>query len=637
MSVSCSLARKFVLGLTITTILVPTAVLAEPLPFFDTIPDGRAYFDTRVNDAGGTLWTQALSGLNDGDSSWTQTDFTITATNGSGRTVNTTTLNGAFSGFTGLNGLQGGDAIDMTADGLIDSGLTFTFNNAINGFGLDLENWATCCFPSGLYLSFDGGAPILVGEATQNSDNPGVPAGHGPRTFVGAIDDSGTFNTITFYGLGSGDVLYAGGVIRYALVPLGSISGGGYVQNANQTAASGYAEYFDQFDDAGPRQTVANYLNGLSQEETVEALKTIFPVNTSINGQTAMNASGQTASVVLEKVGTVLGASSPMQNMNFQDGTFSTSQWIFGDEAQSSRPSGMGGSADPVMALASAPYKKFQTGQNAFWINGVAAGANGSDTPESMGYDSFSRGVVAGYEVAIDENHLIGVIGSSFFSDIDIDNDAGKTDAENYNMGMYGQKLLGETKLTGLVTGGYSNYESQRRIDLGGIVANPEADYDGYSASASVGASHLFTHGDLQVEPYVQLSYTKVWTEGYSEEGGGAFNMDVESDSFSVAGGKIGARFKAGVPVGENQLDITLSPYVGKDWEVESAGSATSFVGSGASTTVEGRDLTTHQIGLATELSLQVSEQTTFKIGADLSKDKYEDRYIAFVGMGYKF
>jgi len=41
--------------------------------------------------------------------------------------------------------------------------------------------------------------------------------------FVGAIDDSGTFTTVEFWGDGFGEYLLAGGALRYALVGLGSL------------------------------------------------------------------------------------------------------------------------------------------------------------------------------------------------------------------------------------------------------------------------------------------------------------------------------------------------------------------------------------------------------------------------------
>ena len=104
--------------------------------------------------------------------------------------------------------------------------MTFTFANPINAFGLEIGDWATCCYnPSSLYIAFDGGATRLVASAYSDSDNPGYVAGDGYRNFVAAIDDSSTFSTVTFYGDGFGEYLVAGGTIRYATVRTGSVSG----------------------------------------------------------------------------------------------------------------------------------------------------------------------------------------------------------------------------------------------------------------------------------------------------------------------------------------------------------------------------------------------------------------------------
>ncbi len=63
----------------------------------------------------------------------------------------------------------------------------------------------------------------LVATATKESDNPGVNAGLGFRNFVGAIDTTGTFSTVTFYGDGFGEYLVAGGTIRYSTLDIGSV------------------------------------------------------------------------------------------------------------------------------------------------------------------------------------------------------------------------------------------------------------------------------------------------------------------------------------------------------------------------------------------------------------------------------
>lgn len=617
-------------GLCAGALLVGAGVQANPIPFFDTIPDGRDYFDDLVNSANGTLTLDALSGLGAANS-WDRGAYVITSTNGAVRAIQD-----GYLADNAIAGVPGGQSITMTADGSVTSGLTFTFNTPINGFGIDLGDWATCCFPSALYISFDGGAPIEVATATVRADNKGFPAGQGDRTFVGAIDDSSTFTVITFYGTGSGDVLYGGGIIRYAIVPIGFFSGN-YVQTATATPVQGLASYFDQYDDAGgDLQTIGTYMNTLTAEQVVQVLKKIFPVNTSVSGQTMLSSSGQTANVLIEKVGTVLGNVGSVGSLNFRDGGFNSAEWVFADAAAA------GGSANPwnaqSLSFNASTYNRYDPGQKAAWIELVGAGANGSATSRTMGYDTFSRGFVGGVEMALDEHHMVGLLGSVFRTDVDVDDRAGKTEAYNYNAGIYGQKLFGATKLSGIAMVGYGRYESERRVVVGAVTQTPRSKYDGWSASLTGGLSRLYKHDGVEFEPFASASFTAVKTDSYTETGGGALNMSVSGDSFSTAGLKAGISVQHKTDLGDGRaLSLKVKPYLGQQWELEGASNTTRFVGAGTATTVNGRNLTTFEAGVGGEVRYDFDPATSLKLGIDLSRDRYEDRYVGFVGVGVKF
>ncbi len=121
-----------------------------------------------------------------------------------------------------------------------NSGLKFTFSSPVNAFGLEIGDWATCCYNntrpvavqtdygvpptgSGLWIAFDGGAATLPANALTDNDNPGYAKNSSSTNFIGAIDSSGFFSTVTFFGDGFGEVLYAGGTLRFASVPKGSV------------------------------------------------------------------------------------------------------------------------------------------------------------------------------------------------------------------------------------------------------------------------------------------------------------------------------------------------------------------------------------------------------------------------------
>ncbi len=121
-----------------------------------------------------------------------------------------------------------------------NSGLTFTFSSPVNAFGLEIGDWATCCYNnirpadvqtdygvpatgSGLWIAFDGGAATLPANALTDADNPGFAKNASYTNFIGAIDSSGFFSEVVFFGDGFGEYLVAGGTLRFSSVPKGSV------------------------------------------------------------------------------------------------------------------------------------------------------------------------------------------------------------------------------------------------------------------------------------------------------------------------------------------------------------------------------------------------------------------------------
>ena len=121
-----------------------------------------------------------------------------------------------------------------------NSGLTFAFSSPVNAFGFEIGDWATCCMGgtrpaavqtdygvpaqgSGLWIAFDGGAATLPANALSSNDNPGVAQFSSFTNFIGAIDSSSFFSQVTFFGDGFGEFLVAGGTLRFASVPKGSV------------------------------------------------------------------------------------------------------------------------------------------------------------------------------------------------------------------------------------------------------------------------------------------------------------------------------------------------------------------------------------------------------------------------------
>lgn len=224
-----------------------TSAFAGVATYSDSLAAGRNAFDATVTSTGATVSTVQLvsgtSSYNYIDRNGANATVTITRTDGSaigwsaGYSDGGVSLSGAVVSID--PGSQSGEIVPGYG-----SGLTFTFSSAVNAFGFEIGDWATCCqfntrpasivstygVPvdgTGLWIGFDGGALKLIANSTASdgSDNPGVANTQSYTNFIGSIDDSGFFNSVTFFGDGFGEVLVAGGTLRFASVPQGSVTG----------------------------------------------------------------------------------------------------------------------------------------------------------------------------------------------------------------------------------------------------------------------------------------------------------------------------------------------------------------------------------------------------------------------------
>lgn len=203
----------------LVAVVAAPAAFAVPTTIFNTdITAGASAFDATVTGVGATVVTDNLSGLF-GASSWDRGDYTISNTDGSSSSVFPAATDSSSGQMIGINPQLNSGATGATPNDYDQSGLTFTFDTAINALGFEVGDWATCCYPSALYIQFDGGAVQQVGLAATFA----AFLGSNQSVFVSAIDDTDTFTSVSFWGDGVGEFLTAGGTIRYAAVPQGSI------------------------------------------------------------------------------------------------------------------------------------------------------------------------------------------------------------------------------------------------------------------------------------------------------------------------------------------------------------------------------------------------------------------------------
>lgn len=234
--------RKYTIAC--AALALSSTAMAAPVVYNLSLPN-ISTFDSVITGTGASVTTAQVvtnqSVYNYIDINSNPATVTVTRPNGSAASF----YGNYSSGGTALSGSSWSISPSASAGDTIpgfNSGLTFTFSSPVNAFGFEVGDWATCCMSgtrpaavqstygvpangSGLWISFDGGAATLPANALSANDNPGYAAANSFTNFIGAIDSSSFFSSVTFFGDGFGEFLVAGGTLRFASVPQGSVGG----------------------------------------------------------------------------------------------------------------------------------------------------------------------------------------------------------------------------------------------------------------------------------------------------------------------------------------------------------------------------------------------------------------------------
>ncbi len=453
--------------------------------FYHDLATGRSTFDTLITGLGGTVSTDKLSGMTSGVDTWVRTDFTITAS--STRSVSTP--------FTGSSVPDNdGQGISMTAatlgtnppGSLSASGLDFTFNSAVNAFAVELNDWATCCYPTRLYISFDDGPAILVGEAFSSGDNPGY--SDGINTFIGAIDDSDTFSKVTFWGeAAGGDVLYGGGIIRWSLLPIGALEGISVYDSAvalSNTPAYGAAVVIDDTPDLQQLFTDA----GLSTDREVsDGVTQTLPLLVGSSTVPTLNALSGINKVIQARLEINQGMSS-------------------GDDFSEDR------------------Y---------LWMKPFGSWIEHENRNQVFGFDANTWGLIMGADTAASDSVRLGLAIAYARSDVDSKSAPAPhdIDIDMYQILGYGSRDLGEnTELNFQLGFGYNRNDGNRTIAFTNTVAH--SSYNSYTAHLGIGLAHAYQINDNnRVFAALRADYTRIEDESYMESGAGLLNLSVDDRS----------------------------------------------------------------------------------------------------------
>jgi phospholipase/lecithinase/hemolysin/uncharacterized protein YhjY with autotransporter beta-barrel domain len=175
-------------------------------------------------------------------------------------------------------------------------------------------------------------------------------------------------------------------------------------------------------------------------------------------------------------------------------------------------------------------------------------------TVASNGFNLDSVGGTIGTEYRINNNAFIG--GAFDYSNpkARLFNNAGTTDVNSYQFGVYGAWADAHFFAQGLATFGWQNFRNTRPGVVDTITSNP----DGTTFLAGGKVGYLFDAGKSQVGPIGGLVYARARVNGYTEAGDPVLTLMVGSQTAEALVASAGVQFRAPFAVNGR----IISPYL---------------------------------------------------------------------------
>jgi outer membrane lipase/esterase len=175
-------------------------------------------------------------------------------------------------------------------------------------------------------------------------------------------------------------------------------------------------------------------------------------------------------------------------------------------------------------------------------------------TAVSDGFHLDSVGATIGVEYRINPNAFIGAAFDYSNPEAHLFNNAGTTEANSYQFGLYGGWTDRHFFAQGLATVGFQDYRNTRPGVFDAITSKP----DGSTFVVAGKTGYLFDIGPTQLGPIGGLTYAHAQVNGYAESGDPALTFNVGRQTEEALIGSVGMQLRAPFIV----HGAVISPYL---------------------------------------------------------------------------
>lgn len=184
----------------------------------------------------------------------------------------------------------------------------------------------------------------------------------------------------------------------------------------------------------------------------------------------------------------------------------------------------------------------------AFWTQGFGSWGSTNGDGNAAAVDRSTGGMFGGLDRSFGDWRL-GMLAGYSHTSFDVDDRAASGNSDNYHLGLYGGGQWGAFGLRAGAAYSWNDIETTRGASFTGFSERLKSDYDAGTFQAFGEVGYGVELGTARFEPFANLSFVNLDTDGYSESGGDAA-LRSDDSSTETTFTTLGLRAEAGFGIG---------------------------------------------------------------------------------------
>lgn len=270
--------------------------------------------------------------------------------------------------------------------------------------------------------------------------------------------------------------------------------------------------------------------------------------------------------------------------------------------------------------LAAVPAKpsSFQRTPFSVWGEGYAAGGETDRNRERGAFATHFgvQGGAAGFDMAFSPEALVGLAFGYADGEIGIPEIHHHADLDIFSLSLYGGFARGGIESEAALFYTHADISSRREINLPILQATARGKTNAWTLASRIAGRYWFDLDGWELAPEAALTYSRLFTDGYEENGAGPGNLRIEDETVHSLQSELGITIRSLILLSET---VRLRPEAGLAWSHEwgerSRVAETRFVIGGPGFATEATRSDQNQILTRLTAGLEVGPDWRFETG----------------------